>query len=274
MRKILIAFDGNHFSEGAFEFARKLSKTESILLTGIFLPEVDYANLWSYSGGMNSPIMMPPVSEEVKINSKKTVELFTEACQKAEIEFRIHKRLFDFTLPELKKESSFADLLIVGSEKFYENLGTDGLNDFLRDTLHEVLCPVVVVPEKYHFPYNNVLTYDGTPSSVYAIKQFAYLFPDLADNDSILVYASPDERIEVPERKNIEDLVNCHYPELKILNLNINPSKHFAEWLHEKKGSILISGAFGRSDLSRLFKKSFVQDVIKEHRLPVFIAHK
>lgn len=115
MRKVLIAFDGSHFSEGAFEFARKLSKTEPILLTGIFLPQVEYGNLWSYSVGMNTPILTPLAEEEedVTTKSKKAVQLFTEACKNNNIDFRIHKCFYDFTLPELKKQSSFADLLII-----------------------------------------------------------------------------------------------------------------------------------------------------------------
>lgn len=132
----------------------------------------------------------------------------------------------------------------------------------------------MVVPEKFEFPYNNVLTYNGNPSSVYAIKQFAYLFPEFAKNDTILVHVSSDTGVEIPEIRNIEELVTCHYPELTFMNLNFEPTRNFKEWLQNKKGSILVSGAFGRSDFSMLFKKSFVQNIIKEHRMPVFIAHK
>lgn len=51
MRKILLAFDGSHFSEGAIEFANQLNKRNPVLLVGIFLPLIDYSALWSYSGG-------------------------------------------------------------------------------------------------------------------------------------------------------------------------------------------------------------------------------
>ena len=39
MKKILIAFDGTHFSDGAFEFARRVNELQPILLTGVFLPQ-------------------------------------------------------------------------------------------------------------------------------------------------------------------------------------------------------------------------------------------
>ena len=274
MKKILIAFDGNHFSNGAFDFARKISKIEPILLTGLFLPEVDYASLWSYSSAMNGPALVPVASSENDTVQETAISKFRQACESASIEYRVHKRLFDFTLPELKKESSFSDLLIVGSQKFYENLGTDQLNDFLRDTLHEMLCPIVVVPENYQFPYTNILTYDGSPSSVFAIKQFAYLFPDMAKNDSVLLHVTHGLKSEIPEKLNITELTACHYPELNMLNLEIESTQEITNWLKRNPGSIVISGAFGRSELSRLFKKSFVQEIIKEHCLPVFVAHR
>jgi nucleotide-binding universal stress UspA family protein len=42
----------------------------------------------------------------------------------------------------------------------------------------------------------------------------------------------------------------------------------------KKRSALLVSGSYGRSGLSQLFKKSFVNEIIAEHRLPVFIAHK
>ncbi|WP_301923889.1 hypothetical protein [Ferruginibacter sp.] len=42
----------------------------------------------------------------------------------------------------------------------------------------------------------------------------------------------------------------------------------------KKKSAILVSGSYGRSGISQIFKNSFIQNIIAEHRLPVFIAHK
>jgi hypothetical protein len=37
---------------------------------------------------------------------------------------------------------------------------------------------------------------------------------------------------------------------------------------------MLIAGGFGRSELSNVFSKSFVADIIKDHSIVVFVAHK
>lgn len=274
MKKILLAFDGSHFSNGACEFAKNLNEINPILLVGSFLPQLDYANLWSYSGGgLSGPLFIPLVEGEDAEAVEKNIEKFEDFCKKNGIEFRVHKDFYDFALPELRKESRFSDLLLLGGETFYENLGTEGPNVYLKDALHGVECPVVVVPEEYEFPKSNILTYDGTEASVFAIKQFAYLFPELVDNKTILVYVNEKGEEGFPEQVCIEELVARHFADLTLERLKANPKKYLSSWLLENKEAILVSGAFGRSAFSRSFKKSFITDAIREHRIPIFIAH-
>ena len=63
MKKILIAFDGIQFSDGAFEFARRLNDMDSILLTGVFIPQLSYANLWSYADSIAGAAYIPLLEE-------------------------------------------------------------------------------------------------------------------------------------------------------------------------------------------------------------------
>jgi hypothetical protein len=275
MKKILLAFDGSHFSDAAFEFARMMNETQPILVTGIFLPQANYANLWSYSGGgISGPVYIPLVENDDAEIIAKNIIRFKSLCRNNNIDYRVHEDFTDFALPELKKETEFADLLIIGSGSFYENIGTGQPNEYLEDALHGVECPVIVVPEKFEFPKNNILAYDGSKSSVYAIKQFTYLFPELVKNSTLLVYANEEADEKIPDEAFIEELAARHFPDLTVMKLAINPRKHFAAWLSEKEASILVSGSFGRSMISRLIRKSFITNVIKEHKLPVFITHR
>lgn len=275
MKKILLAFDGTHFSEGTLRFAKQLNDKQPILITAAFLPQVDYANLWSYSGGGTDGSTFIPLLEDADAEAvKKNIERFEAFCHTNRIRFRIHKEYFNFTLPELKKESRYADLLIISSEVFYEQAGTGQPNEYLKEALHDVECPVIIIPEKCELPKSNILAYDGSGSSVAAIKQFAYLFPEMAAHPSTLIYALEKHKDEIPDEKNMKELLSLHYPQLAWTKLESNPKKYFATWLSEKQGAMLICGAFGRSGLSMMFKKSFVTDVISDHRVPVFIAHR
>jgi nucleotide-binding universal stress UspA family protein len=275
MKKILLAFDGSNFSEGAFEFARKLNDIEPVLVTGVFMPQVDYANLWSYASAAGSGAGFIPLLEEEDTDIvQKNIFHFEDLCQKNGIAYRVHKDFYSFALPELKKESRFADVIILSGELFYKGVVESNQLDYLRDALHAAESPVLIVPEHYQFPDNNILAYDGTGECVYAIKQFAYIFPELTANPTLLVYAEDEENKDFPSKEQIVELATQHYKDLTFYKLEVSSKKYFSKWINERSGSILVSGAFSRSIFSQIFRKSFVTEIIREHKVPVFVAHR
>jgi hypothetical protein len=273
MRKVLLAFDGIHFSQGAFEFAKNINEKEAILLTGVFLPQAVYANLWTYADGVGAPIFVNVMDENEEEVINNNVKKFEDLCVRNGIEFRQRKDLNDFALSELKKESRFSDLVIIGSELFYKNMGSGDPNTYIKQALHDLECPAVVVPEKFEFPTTNILTYDGSASSVYAIRHFAYLFPELCDLETVLIFISKDETTPIPFESHIEELAVRHFKNLTVTKLDFDYKKYLSTWIAEKKSAIVVAGAFSRSALSRFFNKSFVADLIKDQKMPVFIVH-
>jgi hypothetical protein len=273
MKKVLLMFDGAHFSKSAFEFVRQLNCLDHVLVTGVFLPQAVASSLWSYTDAMTGSVIIPamPASDtEVLINSKKEFEAL---CLKNGMEYRVHEDAYDFALPELITETRFADLLVLGSESFYEP-DHESINDYLQEVLQRVECPVIIVPEVFKFPDNTILSYDGSASSVYAIKQFTYLFPELSKQPTLLVYAQEDDKIEFPHESNIEELTARHFQDLTLLKLEINPAKYLAAWMNNKEGAILVAGAFGRNAISQLLRKSFIKTILGNLKIPVFIAHR
>ena len=165
-------------------------------------------------------------------------------------------------------------MVIFSAELFYKGVVETSQFDYLRDALHAAECPVLIVPEDYDFPDNNILAYDGSEDSVFAIKQFAYVFPELAKNKTLLVYTQEDEEKDFPSKGNIVELATQHYPDLTLYKMELDPKKYFDAWIRERKAALLVSGSFSRPAVSQLFKKSFVAKIIKEHKVPVFIAHR
>jgi nucleotide-binding universal stress UspA family protein len=273
MKKIILAFDGRHFSEGAFRMAEWLNEKQAILATGVFLSPVDYREIIGYSGmGIGAPVVIP-MMEPTDAAIAENIRRFEDRCNHSNMEFRVHRDTDLFALSELITETRFSDLLILSSEMFYENIDKDQPNDYLKKTLHQSECPVLLVPEKFEEPKSLVLAYDGKAASVYAIKQFAYLFPELGDLGALLV-SSVEEKEEIPQMDYITELTARHYSNLTIYPLESDPRKHFSTWIGERKNTLLVTGAFGRGELSSIFRKSFVTDVIKAHRVPIFISHR
>lgn len=275
MKKVLVAFDNAHYSTGAMEFIASLNRLEPLSLTGIFLPQIEYSALWSKSAGAFAGLMFVPLAEEAEAaEAYAHIQQFESFCQDHHIRHTVNKDFFDFTLKDFKEETKFADLLVIGSELFYKGATPDILNDYLQDVLNQSACPVMLVPERFEFPQTNILAYDGSEASTYAIKQFAYLFPALCDRKTLVVYVDEDVDVNMPSEKKIKDLVCRHYDQCAYLTLHLNARKYLGTWISEQQGGILVSGSFGRSTLSRLFKPSFIQAMITEHQLPIFIAHR
>ncbi|MBK7122466.1 MAG: hypothetical protein IPH68_06395 [Chitinophagaceae bacterium] len=274
MKKLIIALDGQHFPKGAFEFVKEINVETKVLLAGVFLSPFDYSKVLAYTG-MEGMALMPEWlmknDDDVLVN--KNISLFKEACTAEGIDYRIHKDNILMAISSLIEETRFADALLVSSELFYENVSKQQPNFYLEEVLKKAECPVLLVPENYTAPGQVILTYDGNESSVFAIKQFAYVFPELAKKETVLLSIIGQED-ELPEYSMITELVSKHYPNLKIQPLHLKHKKDFTEWMTGKPGSYIVMGAFSRSIFSHLFKKSFAAEVIQEIKMPIFIAHK
>ncbi|MBL0337467.1 MAG: universal stress protein [Chitinophagaceae bacterium] len=273
MKKVLIVFEGPGFSAGAASFAFQLNEIQPLLLTGIFLPHEQMARIWNEAVATGDKYYFPLLESAESELVQRNTERFRKLCEKHHIEYRIHNDFSDLIIPELKKESRFADLLILGSNEFYTQHDPAVPNEYLIESLHTMECPVLVVPEKFDFPENIILAYDGSGESVYAIKQFASLFSELASLETTLVYAY-DKEPGFPDQIQIEELAARHFEKLTFTSLDNRSENLFVNWLAEKKSALLVCGSYGRSGVSRLFRKSFARDIISELAIPVFVAHK
>ncbi|MBS1754510.1 MAG: universal stress protein [Ferruginibacter sp.] len=274
MKKLIIALDGQHFPKGAFEFAKAINLSSGILLAGVFLSPVDYSKLLVFTG-MEAVPMLP---EWLKKNDddvlvSKNVNDFSEACKNEGIEYRIHKDVDMMAISSLIEESRFADALLISSELFYNNVSKQQPNFYLEEVLKKSECPVMLIPENYTEPKHIILTYDGSESSVFAIKQFAYVYPELTQKETVLLSILIHED-DLPEYNLISELVSRHYPNLKLQAIHLKHKKDFIGWLMNMPDSFIVMGAFSRTSFSHLFKKSFAAGIIQEIKMPIFISHK
>ena len=135
MKKILFVLDGNHFSEGAFKMVNYLNEFESVIVTGVFLQAIDYRDIIGYSGFVaDKKVTVSPVQTEDQL-IRDQINYFERRCLKAGLEYRSHRDTEKFALEELQIETRFADLMILSGEMFYENIGKDQPNDYLKKVL-------------------------------------------------------------------------------------------------------------------------------------------
>lgn len=265
MKKILIIQNDIELSNGVFDFVNRLNKLSSIFLTSLFLPQPIDLNIESmYS------ILDTNVSSEITFS--KTINQFKEKCAANSIKYKIHIGNYRAQLSQIIRETQYSDLMVLSNELFFNHFANIN-SDIEENILHHVLCPVVLVPEKYEFPQSITIAFDRGDSSIFAAKQFAYLFPELCQLPTEIVYAGIKEDT-FPNKSLAEELLGRRFPNFTLTKLEIIPNKYFITWLEDKHSTILVTGSYDRSRFSRFFKKSFVKDIVKEYSLPVFIAHK
>jgi hypothetical protein len=272
MKKILVAFEGTHFPQGALDFVVQLNKQHPVVVAGVFAPIFEISSLWSHGTIDSGPLIVPTASDEETQVMRKNLKLFEQHCTLNGIRFIIHKDYFDFATDELERESRFADLLIIGndnSKTFPLGLSLDDLTL----VAHKVECPILIVPDKFEYPRHVLLAYDGSESSVFAIKQFYYVLSEFRDKETLLAYVNRDEEKDIPHKKEMIELVSAHYSSLEITKLPFE-KKFFHTWLQERPATLVVCGSFARSGISNMVKRSFVKDILAEGTHPIFIAHK
>lgn len=275
MKKVLLAIAENKLPESAFEFISRLNEINPLLVTGIFLREIIYMPdpAFSYYGMVSGAGHNAEAEAIVQKDIQRRTDWFEKACQKKHIEYRVHNDTDDLIVEALVKETRFADLLVVNAEAFYQLSELTEPEGYLKSILHLAECPVLIVPQKFSFPENVVLAYDGSASSVYAIKQFSYILNELCNKDVMVVHEAAANSEKIPDEALIEELAARHFNTPNLLMFHKHMMR-LAEWVKVKQSAMLVTGSYSRSNFSEMFRKSFVSKIIRDHKMPVFIAHR
>jgi hypothetical protein len=272
MKQVLIVGAGHHFPESAFAFLRLIQENERVHARGLFFRPVDHSALAAAGASNNiTPFLELEDNEKEVIAHHKA--LFAGKCEQQHIPYSLYDRDSEWDKNLLIKESRFAELILISGETFYAETDHNQPNQFLREALHGAECPVLVIPENFTTVQHLFMAYDGSRESIYAIKQFCNLFPSLIDLPTEILYIHKDASNAIPDLENLQEFTRLKFECMSFSKLQFNAAGYFSTWISGKKNVLLVSGSFGRSTLSYIGKRSFAEDIIHQHQVPVFIAH-
>ncbi|MFI5130486.1 MAG: universal stress protein [Chitinophagales bacterium] len=278
MKKIIAAFDGLKYSRSALDYAIFLSRYCNFHLVGIFLEDFTYNSYKIYDSIRKEDKRL---NAKAKILEKRDasaraacVSDFEAACQTAGLEFSIHRDR-NIATDDLVHETVFADLLIVNSSETLTHDAEKLPTRFIRDLLSDAHAPVLVVPRQFKPPEKLVLLYDGEPSSVHAIKMLSYTLSGLETMpvEIISVRAARDSS-HIPENKLMKEFMKRHFPNASNTVIKGSATSDLPGYLAKQEKNCLVTlGAYGRGALSRWFRESMADIIMKDLKLPLFIAH-
>ena len=280
MNNLLLIINSLSTNTSALNFACFLAKKANMRITGLFIE-----NIYETNHGWVDPYTGVLVNSEkngaiFSINHPKTgidrqISYFKELCRKDHIPFNyitISGEPINATLHETR----FSDFAVIDPElNFYE--GDRNIPSYyIKEILSHTECPIIISPEKFTQLEDIYFCYDNSPSSVFAIKQFTYLFPRLTSTDATLLEikdVDDDKDSLTEEHKKMINWLKYHYNNVYFQFLKGDANDNLFSSFFMKQNKIIVMGAYGRSLLSNFFKRSHADILIRSVDLPLFIAH-
>jgi nucleotide-binding universal stress UspA family protein len=278
MEKILFAIDATNISIPALDFACYIGRLTRSTVTGVFLENLVIEKtpaLKNIGGTSYLEWGIDPAANEYKEKQmmiEKNIAFFKEACEKRSVRCSVHR---DRGIPadEIIAESRFADLIItdasISFNRRYEGMPTE----FIKNILANAECPVIVAPESFDGIDELIFTYNGSKSSAFAIRQFTYLFPELGDKKTTILQVNEKGEWQGIEKHNLKEWLAGHYSAIGFDVVKGDIDYKLFDYLLKKKNVFIVMGAYGRGSLSRFFKQSQADRVIKTVTQPIFISH-
>ena len=178
------------------------------------------------------------------------------------------------TQEEVLKESRFSDLLLVNISLDILESRNAHLSSLVKELLIYSRCPVLIIPENLKEIESIYFTFDNSDSSIYAIKQFTYLFENLKEVPvTVLSVIESDSDEELPEKKRLTQYLSGHYRSWNFHILRGRPENELLIELMYRQNAIVTFGAFGRNRVSRMLHPGDSERVTERIDIPVFITH-
>lgn len=278
MEKILLAIDALNPDQFALEFACYLGRFTKSKVTGVFLENLvadESLVIKQIHGNTYVGWEVDEKSEQFQTKvelTEKHIALFKEGCIKREVCFSVH---LDGGVParELIEESRFADVMVIDAETSFNKSSHGVPSEFVRDILKKAECPVIIAPEDFDVVDEIVFTYNDSASSVFAIKQFTYLFPQLRNKKVSIIQVNETGEWPEKDKYKFTEWLQGHYTDLHFEALKGKAKIELLKYLVKRENIFLVTGAYGRKDLSLLFHRSPADLLIKILLQPIFIAH-
>jgi hypothetical protein len=278
MEKILLAVDAIHPDRNSLDFSCYLGRLTKSAITGVFLENLAIGQRLelqnNYSSEYAAVRSWDPSQEYIAQLEfiEKNIFLFKEGCSNREVCYKVHR---DRGVPtqELIEETRFADLLVVDPTTSFSKRFESPPTSFIRNLLKKSECPVIIAPESFEAIDEIVFSYNLSASSMFAIKHFTYLFPQLHDKKIRVLQINREGEWLGTEKYKLKEWLKCYYANFFFEAIKGDMEIELFDYLLKRKNALLVMGAVGRNAVSRFFSRNPAESLIQTVSQPIFIAH-
>lgn len=281
MNKVLLLIDPANFRPSVLSFVSSVIETGRSKVIGVFLHHPAHATAPQIKslGGQVYVEEITQSAEELeqsKEELRKAIGAFKCDCLALGLKFDVHNDV-RMSEHEIVAESRYADLIVADCNltAFSSDKSPSRL---LTGLLKHSECPVIIAPEEYRPVEKVVFAYDGSASSMFAIRQLYRCLPHLAGKELVVLNVDngKDKTPDAHELKLLDEWLKLkvrHYAFEKYDGAA--DSVMFSYFLSgtDQVYSLLVAGAFGRSAVSSFMKSPTLEMPLKALDIPVFITH-
>lgn len=277
MEKILLIVNASKPDQASAKFAVGLAARLQTRLTGLLI-ENTYQEIVPLVHPDVTPyatyLLQSGETTAIRSDVDQSVRLLREECRQKAVGLDI---IIDKGEPVQQAiyESRFADFIILEPGLGFSPLDQDVPSHFVKEVLSGAECPVLLAPNEQCEVEEVIFCYDGSASSVFAIKQFAALLPVFSTKAAILLQVK-----EAAEDSYSDDLkrmmawMEMHFATVYYQSLEGRSRDELFSHLLLKTNKMVVMGAYGRNFLSQFFRRSHADLLIRMVDLPIFISHR
>lgn len=272
------AFDGLRFSNSTLNYALFFSEFSGYPLTGLFLEDISYKG-YPVEKILATEAKPEKLIEEMEEKDRKkredAVNKFQSLASKRGVDYSTVKS-HNIAIQEIRHQSMFSDLIIIDKKESFTRQKQDIPTRFIKDVISTIHSPVVIVPQTYRPIDKTVFLYDGSPASIHALKMYGSHFRDF-DFPLELIYVDNQKsgkKNSLPANKEIRKYLKMNFSNIQYTLLHGNAEEEISGYLkNNMENELVVLGAYKRSELSRWFKSSMADILMKETNAPLFIAN-
>jgi nucleotide-binding universal stress UspA family protein len=271
MEKILVAFNYKTVNTNVLDFACYLADLTGSEITALLLEQEEAIAEKLPEEASPEPAVL---EKKVKVQPVVSPELLIETfCRNRGVRMRLRRDSGE-PVSTIVSETRFADMLVIDRALSPAGKAAGIPSDFARTIMAGSECPVVIAPHAFSGVEEIVFAYDGSASSLFAMKQFTYLFPEFSDMKLTILQVSDEYPGPLMEKQKVIEFLQMHYSYIGFRILEGKASEELQQFLQHKKRAFVVMGSFGRSKLSNIIKPSTADLLLKTVNTPLFIAHK
>lgn len=271
MKKALLVMNGTFVSQHLLGSSVALAKSTQATLHAWFLihdssiGEMDYAFPNDLRLTENK-FTGKSIAQEDEELLRANIQLFEDACREQGVSYVLEPEHY-ISIKNFLHHTAFADFLMADARATIDQFA-------LSDLLADAHCPVFLLSAETKSIRRIVFAYDGSYSSLYAMKQFAALFPEWKHAETHVLYATEGDRKGLPFEKELDSWLSVHYPQARRHVLRGRISKELVQFIgRESTDTVVVTGAYGRSGLSRLVHKSLADQLVDQAQAALFVVH-